>query len=414
MTNSAPQSHVPPFAGHTAGPLSGLVIADLGRVLAGPYCTMLLGDMGATVIKVESPMGDETRSWAPPRYEDESTYFLSVNRNKRSVVLDFGDPDDLVLVKRLLDRADIVTENFKPGGLARFGLDYDSVSATNPGVIFASISGFGEGGGAGLPGYDLLVQALSGMMDLTGSPDTEGYRAGVAVFDVITGLHTTIGILAALHDRDLTGEGQHLQLNLMASALSGMVNQTGGYVLSGSVPRRLGNDHPSIYPYAPFPTAEGDIVLSIGNDAQFRVLCLALGLDGIPDDPRFASNTSRSEHRSELRPLLVDRLAARTAQEWFDELSLLKVPCAPILDVAGGIAFAERIGLDPVVTVGVGDRQMKGIRHPVTFSRTPAAYDLEPPLLDGNRDEVRRWLDADAPATTTTPAEAPRFAAARS
>lgn len=395
MTNTKTPGGAPPFQGPSSGPLAGLVVADLGRVLAGPYCTMLLGDLGATVIKVESRTGDETRSWSPPQYEGESTYFLSVNRNKKSVVLDFDEPDDLELGRRLLARSDIVIENFKPGGLSRFGLDYDDVRIANPDVIYASISGFGELGGAGLPGYDLLVQALSGMMDLTGSPESEGYRAGVAVFDVITGLHALSGILAALHHRDRTGEGQHLTLNLMASALSGMVNQTGGYVLSGQVPQRLGNDHPSIYPYAPFPTLEGDIVLTIGNDQQFRLLCAALDLVALPDDPRFASNTSRSENREHLRPLLTERLSTRSASDWFEELSAKRVPCAPKLDVAGGIDFARRIGLDPVVDVGGVGRHMAGIRHPVSFSRTPASYDVAPPVLDSSGDEVRSWLSQE-------------------
>lgn len=392
MTNARTPGDGTPSGHGTSGPLAGLVVADLSRVLAGPYCTMLLGDLGATVIKVESRAGDETRSWSPPEYEGESTYFLSVNRNKRSVVLDFTDPDDLAVARQLLDRADVVVENFKPGGLDRFGLDYDAVRVGNPAVVYASISGFGDAGGAGLPGYDLLVQALSGMIDLTGSPDGEGFRSGVAVFDVMTGLHASTGVLAALHHRDRTGEGQRLHLNLMTSALSGMVNQTGGYVLSGRVPQRLGNDHPSIYPYAPFPTRDGEIVLTIGNDQQFRKLCAVLGVGDLPDDPRFASNTARSESREELRAVLVGLLAGRSADEWFDRLSREGVPCAPILDVAGGIAFAERIGLDPVVEVGGPERRIRGVRHPVGFSRTPPTYEVAPPRLDADGDAVRRWL----------------------
>ncbi|MCJ1675500.1 MULTISPECIES: CoA transferase [unclassified Rathayibacter] len=375
------------------GPFDGLLIADFGRVLAGPYATMLLADLGATVIKVESAAGDETRSWTPPQRDGESTYYLSINRNKNSIVLDLADQDDLRVARRLAERADVVTENFKPGGMKRFGLDYASVSATNPAVVYASITGFGTAGGAGLPGYDLLVQAMSGMMTLTGPEDGEGYRSGVAVFDVITGLHTAIGIVTALYHRERTGEGQHVELNLLSSALSGLVNQTGGYLLSGKVPTRLGNDHPSIYPYAPFPTADGELVLTIGNDAQFGALCDALGLAGVAADPRFCSNALRSAHRSELRPLLVARLAGATAQEWFERLSALRLPCAPVLDVAGGIAFAESIGLDPVVTAGTGERAMPGIRHPITFSRTPADYRLGPPALGQDGDSIRAWLE---------------------
>lgn len=398
MTNSMTERGASPFDRKTGGPLEGILIADFGRVLAGPYCTMLLADLGATVIKVESLLGDESRGWGPPRYKGESAYYLSVNRNKQSIALNFSDPEDLKVARELAARADIVAENFKPGGLAKFGLDYESVRDENPGVIYASVSGFGTAGGAGLPGYDLLVQALSGMMSVTGSPEGDGFRSGVAIFDVMTGLHATTGILAALHHRDRTGEGQLLELNLMASALSGMVNQTGGYALTGQVPTRLGNDHPSIYPYAPFPTAEGEIVLALGNDGQFRTLCRELDLEGLASDSRFATNVARSEHRDALREKLVERLSEKNANDWFESLSAVGLPCAPILDVGEGIAFAEKIGLDPVVEVGRGDRRMRGIRHPVTFSRTPASYDLAAPELDADGTAVRAWLAERASA----------------
>jgi crotonobetainyl-CoA:carnitine CoA-transferase CaiB-like acyl-CoA transferase len=378
------------------GPFQGVLIADFGRVLAGPYATMLLADLGATVIKVESAVGDETRSWAPPQRGGESTYYLSINRNKHSIVLDLKNSADLRIARRLAERADVVTENFKPGGMARFGLDYDTVAKTNPEVVYASITGFGTAGGAGLPGYDLLAQAMSGMMTLTGPADGEGYRTGVAVFDVITGLHAAIAIVTALYHRERTGEGQHVELNLLTSALSGLVNQTGGYALSGEVPTRLGNDHPSIYPYAPFPTADGDLVLTIGNDVQFRALCAALDRDALGTDPRFHTNALRSSNRDELRPLLVARLADASAQEWFERLSARGLPCAPVLDVAGGIAFAESIGLDPIVTSGVGERAMPGIRNPITFSRTPAEYRIGPPALGQDGATIRAWLEGAA------------------
>lgn len=375
-----------------SGPFQGVLVADFGRVLAGPYCTMLLADLGATVIKVESSLGDETRSWTPPQRDGESTYYLSVNRNKHSIVLDLKDPGDLRVARDLAARADVVTENFKPEGMARFGLDYASVAKVNPDVVYASITGFGTAGGADLPGYDLLVQAMSGMITLTGPQDGDGYRSGVAVFDVMTGLHAAVAIASALYHRALTGEGQHVELNLLSSALSGLVNQTGGYLLSGSVPSRLGNDHPSIYPYAPFPTADGDLVLTIGNDVQFRGLCDALDLDHAAIDPRFLSNALRSAHRDALRPILTARLADRTAREWFALLSERGIPCAPVLDVAGGIDFAQSIGLEPVVTSGHGDRAMPGIRNPITFSRTPADYRLGPPALGQDGDAIRAWL----------------------
>lgn len=377
------------------GPLDGLLVADFSRILAGPYCTMLLADLGATVIKVESPSGDDTRHWAPPTTPDgTSTYFLSVNRNKRSLVLDLAEPEDLALAVELTTRADVVVQNFKPGGLVRFGLDVDSVRARNPSVLYASISGFGSGAGADLPGYDLMVQALSGLMDLTGSPDGPGYRAGVAVFDVMAGLHTAIGLLAALAHRQRTGEGQHIETNLLSSALSGLVNQSSAYVAGGVTPARAGNAHPSIHPYEPFPTSNGELVVIAGNDAQFRRLCQALGVPGLADDPRFAANRDRTRHRDELTPLLRAPLRTRSADEWFELLTAAGVPCAPINTVADGIAHAERLGLEPVVELVDGDRSVRAIRSPLRLSGTPVRHRLPPPELDGDGEELRRWLTA--------------------
>ncbi|GAB3273255.1 CaiB/BaiF CoA-transferase family protein [Sinomonas notoginsengisoli] len=386
------------FGRSSSGPLAGLVVADFSRVLAGPYCTMMLADMGATVLKVEGKSGDETRAWKPPVRDGESTYYLSINRNKRSIALDFDDDEDLAAARDLAARADVVVENFKPHGLERFGLDYETVRDGNPTVVYASITGFGTAEGAALPGYDLLVQALSGLMSLTGEPEAPAYRSGVAVFDVMTGLHAAVGILAALNERTRSGTGQHIEVNLMSSALSGMVNQTAGYLLSGTVPRRMGNDHPSIFPYGPFPTADGEIVLAIGNDRQFRALCDALGAPRLRDDPRFATAHERSMSRETLRPLLTGLLSVRSAAEWFEILTAARLPCAPINDVSRGITFAEEIGLEPVVPVGDGDGALPGIRNPMTFSRTPASYDLLPPGLDADRDAVLSWLGQSRPA----------------
>ena len=388
----APAAATPPPA-PGPGPLHGLLVADFSRVLAGPYCTMLLADLGADVIKVESPAGDDTRRWVPPVTSGGiSTYFLAINRNKRSVALDLKDEGDLAAARELARRADIFVQNFKPGGLARFGLDYDSVRAANPGIIYASISGFGSGGGKDLPGYDLMVQAMSGLMSLTGDPDGPPYRAGISVFDVIAGLHTTIAILAALNHRNATGDGQHVESSLMASALSGMVNQTSAYAAGGVVPFRMGNSHPSLFPYEPLPTADGELIVTAGNDAQFRKLCEALGAPELPDDPRFAHNEGRTANRDKLRPLLAEKLATRSAAEWFDLLIAVGVPCGPINTVDKGIEFAQKIGLDPIVTAGSGDRTRPSMRHPVTFSKTPASYPLAPPVLDEQGDEIRAWL----------------------
>jgi crotonobetainyl-CoA:carnitine CoA-transferase CaiB-like acyl-CoA transferase len=377
------------------GPLDGVVIADFSRVLAGPYCSMLLADLGATVIKVESPAGDETRAYKPPTLGDDSTYYLSVNRNKRSIMLDLTDAADRAAAQQLAQRADVVIQNFKPGGAARFGLDYEAVSKTNPSVVYASISGFGtEPAAAGLLGYDLLIQALSGMMDVTGTPDAPPLRAGLSMFDVITGLHSAIGILAALHHRERAGEGQHVEMSLLMSALSGMVNLTGAYVMTGAVPRRMGNEHPSLYPYAPFDTRQGQLILAIGNDHQFRRLCRAVGLPDLADDPRFATAPARSAHRDALRPLLTRALLQRTADEWFEVLARDSIPAAPIQDVAGGLATATRLGLQPTVRSGTGDEALPGIRNPITFSATPASYRYRPPGIGEHSEEILAWLRA--------------------
>jgi crotonobetainyl-CoA:carnitine CoA-transferase CaiB-like acyl-CoA transferase len=387
------------------GPLSGLLVADFSRVLAGPYCTMLLADLGADVIKVESPAGDDTRAWMPPVTSDDvSTYFLAINRNKRSVALDLKSAPDLELARELGRRADVFVQNFKPGGLTRYGLDYESVRADNPSVIYASISGFGLSGGRDLPGYDLMVQAMSGLMSLTGSPDGPPYRAGISLFDVMAGLHTTIAILAALNHRNATGEGQHLDASLMASAMSGMVNQTSAYVAGGVIPFRMGNSHPSLFPYEPLPTGDGELIVTAGNDTQFRKLCDVIGAPELPADPRFSTNPGRTANRDELKPLLAAKLATRSAAEWFDLLIGAGVPCGPINTVDAGVAFAEKIGLEPIITAGSGDRTRRGIRHPVTFSATPASYPLAPPELDEQGDEIRAWLAAP-PATPPAPEE---------
>ena len=377
------------------GPLDGLLVADFSRILAGPYATMLLADLGADVVKVEGPRGDDTRSWAPPVHEGVSTYYLGINRNKRSVVLDFADESDATLARELARRADIVIENFRPGGLAKYGLDYDSIAETNPRVLYASISGFGSGEqGRALPGYDLIVQAISGLMSLTGPADGEPYRAGISVFDVMAGLHATIGLLAALHRRDETGRGQHVEVNLLSSALSGMVNQTSAYVAAGVVPYRMGNSHPSLFPYEPLPCSDGELIVTAGNDQQFRKLVDVLGAPELADDPRFANNPDRTARRDELRPLLVERLATRTTMEWFRDITAAGIPCGPINSVDEGVAFAEDIGLDPVVDVGPPSTSVRSVRNPITLSESPPVYRLPPPTLNEHGAEIRRWLEA--------------------
>jgi crotonobetainyl-CoA:carnitine CoA-transferase CaiB-like acyl-CoA transferase len=375
------------------GPLDGLLVADFSRVLAGPYATMLLADLGAEVVKVEGPPGgDETRSWTPPERDGVSTYYLGVNRGKRSIVLDLREEADVALARELARRADVMIENLRPGGMAKFGLDVDSVRAGNPGIVYASISGFGSGAGADVPGYDLLVQAMSGLMSLTGSPDGPGYRAGISVFDVMAGNHAVIGILAALRHRDATGEGQHVEVNLLSSALTGLVNHSSAWVAGGVIPHRMGNAHPSVFPYEPFPTADSDLIVIAANDRQFQRLCVALGIPEVADDERFLHNGDRTKHRDQLRPLLEEQLAERTAAEWFDLLVAAGVPCGPINTIDEGFATAERFGLDPVVEAGEGDRALPTTRHPIRFSGTPVTTSLPPPELDEHGAELRAWL----------------------
>ncbi|GIF26428.1 CoA transferase [Paractinoplanes tereljensis] len=372
----------------TQGPLHGLLVADFSRILAGPYATMLLADLGAQVIKVEGPGGDDTRTWMPPTRDGVSTYYLGINRNKRSIALNLKDPDDQAVARALAGRADIMIENFKPGGLARFGLDFDSVLSENPKIIYASISGFGSGEGANLPGYDLMVQAISGLMSLTGDPDGSPFRAGISVFDVMAGMHATIGILAALRHRGETGRGQHVEVNLLSSALSGLVNHSSGYVAGGTIPFRMGNAHPSLFPYEPLPCADGELIVIAGNDGQFRKLCQVLDLPELPDDPRFGRNQDRTANREQLRPILVERLSKRTKDDWFRDLLAAGVPCAPINTIDGGVAFADELGLNPVIDAG----GVPAVRNPITFSETPPAYELPPPGLDEHGEEIRAWL----------------------
>ncbi|OXS85508.1 CaiB/BaiF CoA transferase family protein [Kocuria marina] len=388
----------------TSGPLSGVVVADFSRVLAGPYCTMLLADMGATVVKVESPTGDDTRGYKPPSRDGVGTYYLSVNRNKHSIVLDLRDPADLETAYEIIDAADVFIENFKPGGLARYGLDPEAVAEGWPGLIHTSITGFGTDRGAHLPGYDLLVQGVSGFMSVTGSADGPPQRAGVAMFDVLTGLHAAVAILGALHERDVSGRGQHIHLDLLSCALSSLVNQTTGYAACGNDPQRMGNDHPSLFPYGPFPTADKDLIITVGNNPQFRRFVTVLGLPELAEDPRFDTVENRNQHREELRPLLNKALSSNTAEVWASRLQSEGLPCAPILTIPEGVEYAASLGLDPVVQVGEGDEAVPLIKNPVTFSRTPVRYDKAPPALGADRTDVMAWLRSRRAAHDDAPA----------
>jgi len=379
-----------------AGALDGILVADFSRVLAGPYATMLLADLGADVVKVERPgLGDDTRSWGPPwSSEQESTYFLGVNRNKRSLALELSDPAGRATALRLAGRADVVVENLKPGGMERLGLGYEAVRALNPAVVYASITGFGRGAGASLPGYDLLVQAVGGLMSVTGPAPGEPTKVGVALVDVVTGLHAVIGIQAALRHRERTGEGQRVEVNLLTSLLSALVNQTSGYAVAGVVPSIMGNRHPSIAPYETFMTADRPLVLAVGNDGQFRALCSALGRSELGADPRFATNPARVAHRDELVVEITAELARRDADHWFGLLAAAGVPCGPINDIAAAVGLADSLGLSPVVDAG----GVATIADPMTLSATPVTYRRRPPAVGADNDELLAWLHAQDPS----------------
>lgn len=383
-----------------AGALEGLLVADFSRVLAGPYATMLLADLGATVVKVERPgSGDDTRAWGPPYAHDgQSTYFQSVNRGKRSIALDLADPQDQQVAQRLAARCDVLIENYKAGALARFGLDYDTVREANPGVVYCSILGFGDGPGADLPGYDLLVQAVGGLMSVTGT--VEPTKAGVALVDVLTGLQSTVGILAALQHRHRTGEGQRVDVTLLGSLQSALVNQASSVIGAGVVPVFMGNAHPSIAPYEVFTAADRPLVLAVGNDQQFARLCEVLGEPDLAAQARFATNAARVEHRDELVTRLNALLAAGTADHWQEALTAVGVPCGPINDIAQGIALAERLGLEPVVEIDDPRRgaPVRQVANPLRLSATPVRYDSAPPDLDEDREAVLALLGADRAA----------------
>jgi crotonobetainyl-CoA:carnitine CoA-transferase CaiB-like acyl-CoA transferase len=362
-----------------SGPLHGIVVADFSRVLAGPYATMLLGDLGAEVIKVERPgLGDDTRAWGPPYTpQGQSTYFAGVNRNKSTRVLDLRIPEGLADAHALARGADVLVENFKPGTLDRIGLGYDDLSAQHPGLIYCSITGFGAGAGRDLPGYDLLVQAMGGLMSITGPAPGEPTKAGVALVDVITGLHATVGILAALRHRDLTGEGQRIEVNLLTSLLSALVNQASAYVGAGVVPGILGNAHPSIAPYEVYATRDRPLVIAVGNDGQFTALVTELGDPDLARDPAFSTNPARVEHRLELNAHLERLLRAAGADDWQRRLTAVGVPCGPINDLAQAFALAESLGLEPIVDAG----GTPSVAHPIRLSGTPATYRQAPPDL---------------------------------
>jgi crotonobetainyl-CoA:carnitine CoA-transferase CaiB-like acyl-CoA transferase len=363
--------------------LPRLRVLDFSRVLAGPYATMMLADLGAQVTKIERPgSGDDTRHWGPPYDESgNATYFQSVNRNKQSLVLDLSQSADLDRARRLASEADVLVENFRPGLMDDLGLGYERLRQDNPRLIYCSITGFGAEA-AHLPGYDLLVQALGGLMSITGPSDGPPHKVGVALVDVLAGLYATIGILAAVIHRGDSGEGQRVEINLLSSLLSAMVNQSGAYTAAGVVPARMGNRHPSIAPYEALACADGELVVAVGNDRQFGSLCAVLGAPELAREHRFATNANRVANREALIGELEGRLARRPAAEWAAELTQARVPAGTVNDIASAFQLAERLGLDPIVGLPRADgTEIRLPRNPIGLSATPPSYRSAPPEL---------------------------------
>lgn len=381
--------------------LSGIRVADFSRVLAGPHATMMLADFGADVIKIESPEGDGTRQWKPPvNSVGQSTYFAGVNRGKRSVALDLRTTEGLERARSLAHTADVVIHNFKPGTMERFGLGYEDVAKENPGAIYCSISGFGDTGGADLPGYDLLVQAVGGLMSITGEQDGKPSKVGVALVDIITGLGAVIGIQAALRAREsatsgVTGQGQHVRVNLLSSLLSALANQASSTLETGVAPGRMGNAHPSIAPYETFETQDQTIALAVGTDGQFRTLCELVDLGELVDDPRFVTNEQRVAHRVELVRVLETVLITDTAEGWIEKFVAHKIPAGRVNTIVQALELAESLGLSPVAvteaeTITGEAGQIRTVANPINLSLTPANYHLSPPSL-GQHDGAD-WL----------------------
>lgn len=372
-----------------SGPLEGLIVADFSRVLAGPFAAMLLGDLGADVIKVERPDGgDDTRAWGPPWRDEEATYFLGLNRNKRSVALDLGDPADRELARTLGLRADILLESFRPGLMAGWGLDGDALRATgNPGLVSCSVSAFGQGEAAReLPGYDFLLQAMGGLMSITGEADRPPLKVGSALVDLVCGLLCVSGVLAALHERGRTGHGRQVDVSLMDSVLTALLNQGSGWVMGGALPARQGNRHPSIAPYETFEASDRPFALAVGNDRLFARLCEAIGRPEFAADPRFATNSARVGNVEALGEALGAVFVTAEAAEWIARLRAAGVPVGPINDVAEAWALAQSLGLDPVdAATGVP-------RPPLLLDGQRPPVRLPPPSLDEHGDELRAWL----------------------
>lgn len=386
------------------GPLKGVKVLDLSRILAGPTCTQLLGDLGASVIKIENPStgGDDTRQWGPPYVEDEagnrsdlSAYFMSANRNKKSVAIDIATPEGQAEIKRLASHADILIENFKPGGLAKYGLDYNSLSQEFPGLVYCSISGYGQTGpNSSKPGYDLMAQGYGGIMSLTGDPEGAPMKVGVGIADVMCGMYATVGILAALRHRDLTGEGQQIDLALVDAQVAWLINEGANYLTSGQVPRRRGNGHPNIVPYDVYETADGHVILAVGNDSQFRRFCAFIGHADLADDARFATNPARLENRDALNAILRPAMVQHPTQMVISELEARKVPVGPVQSLDQVFDTDQVAARQMKIAMQAQPGEVNLIGNPLNLSRTPVTYRHAPPVFGADTDRI---LNAENP-----------------
>ena len=381
------------------GPLHGLRLFDLTRILAGPTCTQILGDLGCEVIKVERPVsGDDTRKFGPPFLKNEagdetseSGYFLGVNRNKRSITLDLTKPEGQDLARRLIAKSDILAENFKTGGLAKYGLAYDQLKPANPGLVYCSITGFGQSGPyAERPGYDVLIQAMSGLMSITGEPDGEPQKSGVPISDLMAGMYAAVGVCAALRHREITGEGQHIDIGMLDTSVATLSMQGLNYLTSGVAPPRYGNAHPNIVPYQVFATADGHIILAIANDGQFDRFCAFAGADELSKDARFCTNVERVRNRQALVPLLVEIIAAKPSRHWLEGLEACNVSCGPIntIDQVFDDPQVRARGMEITMDHPATEAPVRLIGSPLKMSATPPSYDHPPPLLGEHTDAV--------------------------
>lgn len=383
----------------SGAPLEGLRIADFSRILAGPFATMVLADLGMEVIKVERPgVGDDTRTWGPPWIDGTSTYYHGLNRNKSSVVLDLEREDDRRLARRLVERSDVLVENFRPGAMARWGLGYDDLHVSHPALVYCSVSGFGSTGpGSDLPAYDLLVQAMSGLMSVTGQPDGPPTKVGVALIDMITGLYAVAGVLAALNDRITTGRGRHVTVSLFESAIASLLNVGSGYLLAGANGERRGNRHPSIAPYQTYRSADGELVLAAGSDKLWVRACHVLGRDDLVGRKEFLDNALRVENAELLERELESVLRSDTTAAWVKRLVAAGVPAGPVNTVAEAFALAERLGCGPIPVTDETGHTRPSLPNPIRLSGGQRAHHMAAPALGEDSERIYRWLEEDSP-----------------